>query len=144
MIQAVWSPKLCIFTKKVNSRRLDEFKYGANERALTFEGPDYCSTTSKHLFEKLSFIKLLVPTLGKNIPLKIREACETIANHIINVSYEQISIQRLVAYFKVDENKRVYFLWAGSIRIKEVFNSLASSFSLVYLAFNIQEKKLCI
>jgi len=49
LIQAVWSPKLCIFTKKMNCRRLDEFKYNANERALTFEGPDYCSKTSKLL-----------------------------------------------------------------------------------------------
>jgi len=47
MIQAIWSPKLCVFAKRVNHRRLNETNCTVNERTLTFEGPEFCSKTGE-------------------------------------------------------------------------------------------------
>ena len=62
----------------------------------------------------------LVPLPGKYLPEKLRETCEALANHVSNATYEQVSIQRMVAYFKIDEKEKIYFLWTGSIRLNEV------------------------
>lgn len=71
---------------------------------------------------------ILVPLVGKHIPSKLREQCEALVDHITNVSFEKIIIERLVAYFKVDENEKVYFLWASSVRVKnETFERRSSS-----------------
>jgi hypothetical protein len=43
MIQAIWSPRVCVFTKQVNLRKLKEHKFDVYERALTFDGPAYYS-----------------------------------------------------------------------------------------------------
>ena len=43
MIQAIWSPRVCVFTKQVNLRKLTEHRFDVYERALTFDGPAYYS-----------------------------------------------------------------------------------------------------
>lgn len=62
----------------------------------------------------------VVPLNEKYVPGNLKKVCKALVDHITNVSYEKIIIQRMVAYFKIDEKERIYFLWAGSIRIKEV------------------------
>jgi len=42
-----------------------------------------------------------------------------IVRHIAYISYEKISIKRIVGYFKVDRDENVWFLWTSSIRINE-------------------------
>jgi len=34
---------VCVFTKRVNLRRLNETRFDVYERALTFDGPDFYS-----------------------------------------------------------------------------------------------------
>ena len=61
-----------------------------------------------------------MPLRGGYIPGKLRATCDNIVRHIAYISYEKISIKRIVGYFKVDKNENVWFLWTSSIRIKEV------------------------
>jgi len=52
LIQAIWSPRLCVFTKRVNLRRLNETHFDVYERALTFDGPTFYSKNGYIFFEK--------------------------------------------------------------------------------------------
>ncbi len=49
LIQAIWSPRVCVFTKRVNLRRLNETRFDVYERALTFDGPDFYSKNGKRI-----------------------------------------------------------------------------------------------
>jgi len=62
----------------------------------------------------------IVPLRGGYIPGKLRATCDMIVRHIAYISYEKISIKRIVGYFKVDRDENVWFLWTSSIRINEV------------------------
>jgi hypothetical protein len=46
MIQVVWSPSLCLFSKRNCHIRVSEKKYDVVERTSTFDGPEIYSTLS--------------------------------------------------------------------------------------------------
>lgn len=46
MIEAIWSPSTCLFTRCVNNKKLNSLNYDAYERAATFDGPAVLSTSS--------------------------------------------------------------------------------------------------
>jgi len=43
IIQEVWSPVVCMFTKKVNLKKANETRFDMYERAITFEGAEFYS-----------------------------------------------------------------------------------------------------
>ena len=45
LIQAVWSPNLCIFSKRMNYRNLYDTGYDPYERLTTFDGAEVYSRT---------------------------------------------------------------------------------------------------
>ena len=59
------------------------------------------------------------PLRGTALTGKIRETCENIVQHIINISEDYIHLKRLVGMFKVDERNKVWFLWSTSIRLED-------------------------
>lgn len=61
-------------------------------------------------------IHLIVPLRGKFIPDQLRTMCQSIAHHISCVSYTSVNINKMVCFFKVDPDEKVWFLWASSIR----------------------------
>lgn len=54
MVRAIWSPKMCLLERRVNSRQLHDRRYGIHERAVTYDGPDIFSTACKFLFPTIS------------------------------------------------------------------------------------------
>jgi len=45
--------------------------------------------------------------------------CEMIVHHVRNVSLDRMTIGRMRAIFKVDENERIWFLYASSLRLNQ-------------------------
>ena len=41
LIQAVWSPRVCIVQRKTNRYSINDRSYSAYERAVTYEGPSH-------------------------------------------------------------------------------------------------------
>lgn len=71
MLRAIWSPGICLITKKVNKFNIYDQKIYIYERCFTFDGPEIYSDTT--------------PATGK-YPLLIRKALDTVTHHIRRIS----------------------------------------------------------
>ena len=98
-----WSPKLCLFEKCTNIRKINDKKYDIYERAVTYEGEEFHIKTE--------------PLKGSNLPDRIEKIGTSIANHVSNITLEKIKIVRMILNFKIDKKDRVLFLWCSSLRI---------------------------
>lgn len=105
VIQAIWSPNLCVFNKRMNHRFLYDLGYDPYERAVTFDGAEVYSHS--------------VPIRGHEISMEMRKYCENVVKRISHVTFERLMISRMVAYFKPDKNNRLYFLYCSSLRLNE-------------------------
>ena len=103
IIRAIWSPKVCLLERRVNSKQLHDQRYGLYERAVTYEGPEHFS--------------MAAPLRGTTLPSQIQRLCENLVAHITEVSFQKNRIARMVANFKVDSKDRIWFLWSSSIRL---------------------------
>lgn len=102
-IRLIWSPKLCIFEKKTNIRKIYDTRFDIYERAVTYDGEEFQTRTDA--------IK------GNNIPDRIEKIGMNIASHIANITLERIKIVRMVLNFKVTNDDKIVFLWCSSLRI---------------------------
>ncbi len=102
-IRLVWSPKLCIFEKNTNLRKIYDTKFNMYERAVTYDGEEFQTSTEG--------IK------GDNIPDRIEKIGMNIASHIANITLERIKIVRMVLNFKISKEDKILFLWCSSLRI---------------------------
>ena len=98
-----WSPKLCLFEKCTNIRKINDKKYDIYERAVTYDGEEFHIKTE--------------PLKGSNLPDRIEKIGTSIANHVSNITLEKIKIVRMILNFKIDKKDRVLFLWCSSLRI---------------------------
>ena len=110
-----WSPKLCLFEKCSNTKKINDKRYDIYEKAVTYEGEEFQTKTE--------------PLKGSNLPDRIEKIGMSIANHVSNITLEKIKIVRMILNFKIDKRDRVLFLWCSSLRIengleKKNFNSL--------------------
>lgn len=103
VIRAIWSPKVCLLERRVNSKQLHDQRYGLYERAVTYEGPEHFSAAA--------------PLRGSTLPSQIQRICENLVSHITEVSFQKHRIVRMVANFKVDSRDRIWLLWSSSIRL---------------------------
>lgn len=103
IFQLIWSPNLCIFTKKSSLKGFNENQYDIYERCFTFDGPEHFSKTSS--FQEKELIKTL------------KAISNEISAKVTNISYEMFNINRMVLYFKRDIYKNLYFLYATSARL---------------------------
>ena len=99
-----WSPKLCLFEKCTNIKKIYDKKYDIYERAVTYDGEEF-------------HIKI-EPLKGSNLPDRIEKIGTSIANHVSNITLEKIKIIRMILNFKIDKNDRILFLWCSSLRIE--------------------------
>jgi hypothetical protein len=98
-----WSPKLCLFEKCTNIKKINDKKYDIYERAVTYDGEEFHTKTE--------------PLKGSNLPDRIEKIGTSIANHVSNITLEKIKIVRMILNFKIDKKDRVLFLWCSSLRI---------------------------
>ena len=102
IIEALWTPKMTLFSKKVNVNNLFYEKLELIEKAATFDGND--------IYSEVIQIK------GPEISLSLRESMTQIVRHIATVSFDHIAIKRMVCYLKIDPEQKVWLLWCGSCR----------------------------
>jgi hypothetical protein len=113
-----WSPKLCLFEKCSNTKKINDKRYDIYEKAVTYEGEEFQIKTE--------------PLKGSNLPDRIEKIGMSIANHVSNITLEKIKIVRMILNFKIDKRDRVLFLWCSSLRIengleKKNYNSINSN-----------------
>jgi len=99
-----WSPKLCLFEKCSNTKKINDKRYDIYEKAVTYEGEEFQTKTE--------------PLKGSNLPDRIEKIGMSIANHVSNITLEKIKIVRMILNFKIDKKDRVLFLWCSSLRIE--------------------------
>ena len=100
-----WSPKLSLFEKCSNLRKLYDKHFDIYERAVTYDGEEFQSK--------------IEPLKGRLLPEKMQQIALNIAEHVSNITLEKIKIIRMILNFKVDKNDRIIFLWCSSLRIEQ-------------------------
>ena len=103
-----WSPKLSLFEKCTNLRKIDDKHFDIYERAVTYDGEEFQTKTE--------------PIKGNHIPQRIEKIGLNIVNHVSNITLEKIKIIRLILNFKIDRKDRIIFLWCSSLRILNTSN----------------------
>ena len=117
----IWSPKLSIFEKCSNLKKLNDKHYDIYERAVTYDGEEF--QTKKE------------PVKGSHIPEGMKNIAIKIVNHIKNITLEKINIIRMILNFKIDKKDRIIFLWCSSLRLeperskKKLLTKMHKSFS---------------
>ena len=99
-----WSPKLCLFEKCTNLKKVNDKHYDIYERAVTYDGEEFQTRTE--------------PLKGNNLPERIEKIGLNIVNHVSNITLEKIKIIRMILNFKIDKRDRIIFLWCSSLRIE--------------------------
>ena len=99
-----WSPKLCLFEKCTNLKKINDKHYDIYERAVTYDGEEFQTRTE--------------PLKGNNLPERIEKIGLNIVNHVSNITLEKIKIIRMILNFKIDKRDRIIFLWCSSLRIE--------------------------
>ena len=92
MIQAAWSPQICLLERRVNQQRLDATRVPLQHRCATYEGGEHLSK--------------ITPVRGTLLPDKIQQLCWGIVSHVRTTSHEHQHISRLLLNFKSDEQAR--------------------------------------
>ena len=98
-----WSPKLSLFEKCTNLKKLNDKHYDIYERVVTYDGEQFQTK--------------IEPLKGYNLPERIQDMAIKIAEHVSNITLEKIKIIRMILNFKVDKRDRIIFLWCSSLRI---------------------------
>ena len=106
VICATWSPNLCLVERRTNCNRIDDSQTPLHERMITFEGNESFRLSSS------------TPLSGTKVAELVQRACESIVEHVKEVSSLAYKIVRLVAYFKVDSSFQVSLLWCSSLRLE--------------------------
>eukprot|EP00668_Euglena_longa_P035122 GGOE01045111.1.p1 GENE.GGOE01045111.1~~GGOE01045111.1.p1 ORF type:complete len:689 (+),score=140.01 GGOE01045111.1:232-2298(+) len=101
VLQAIWSPHVFRCDRRYNVNKLCDSHVPRYERGVTFEGPmahseqAYCS---------------------QDLERHLRSVCGDIAAHLMETDRRAIS--RMVLYFKLDLDDRLWFLWASCLRVQ--------------------------
>ena len=116
-----WSPKLSLFEKCSNLKKLNDKHYDIYERAVTYDGEEF--QTKKE------------PVKGSHLPKEMQNLAMKIVDHVSNITLEKIKIIRMILNFKIDKRDRIIFLWCSSLRIdsnqrnKNLYNKRNNSYS---------------
>ena len=103
MIQAAWSPQMCLLERRVNLSPLLSGRAPLQERTATYEGSEHLSR--------------ITPVRGTLLADRVQQLCAEIVNHIAATSHTHQRVTRMLANFKTDINDNIWFLWCSSIRV---------------------------
>ena len=105
MIQAAWSPQLCLLERRVNLTPLLSGRAPLQERTATYEGSEHLSR--------------ITPVRGTLLADQIQLLCAEMVDHIAATSHTHQRVTRMLANFKTDMHDNIWFLWCSSIRVVE-------------------------
>ncbi|CAD8141628.1 unnamed protein product [Paramecium pentaurelia] len=126
MIRVTWSPQFCLVMRKTNINKMNDMKKTQVERVATFDGPEY-----------------LIQGDSINSPLlsaDLEQLCVNIVKHILEVSGGNIQIIRMVLYFKVDYENRIWLLFCTNIKVKDKFNDILQQPRVLSPIFRVLRK----
>ena len=127
LIQAIWTPNLCLMERRRTKQSLHDTRFGLYERTVTFEGPDVHSTSK--------------PIRGTVLGNRIKHLCNEMVRHVSEVTGAESrkrsrggsrsrnaatqalaapaagQLSRMVLYFKVDVNDDIWVLFTSSLRL---------------------------
>lgn len=112
VIKAAWSPSMCLVERRVNIHRVSDKRVPMGDRLVTFEGPEHLSESSP-----------LAPAalLGR----KVQFLCNSITQHVLEVTRGHCRIASMVLHFKVDEDNKLWLLFCSSLRLASKGSGLA-------------------
>jgi hypothetical protein len=105
VIQAVWSPRICLVQRRMNINPIKDKLITERDPyscAVTYEGPTHYSEES---------------TCAIRTTSQIESVCLNIVDHFRNTEHKNIT--RMVVYFKVDYQDKLWLLWCGSLRVSD-------------------------
>mmetsp|Transcript_42098 Transcript_42098/g.51074 ORF Transcript_42098/g.51074 Transcript_42098/m.51074 type:complete len:853 (+) Transcript_42098:117-2675(+) len=103
VIRATWSPQVCLLERRVNNYKLRDKAVEMFERCVTFDGQEHLSTSS--------------PLTGSSFAAQIQFVCNSIVEHVYEVSNRRYRISRMICNFKLDADNKLWFLWCSSLRL---------------------------
>ncbi|OMJ80350.1 hypothetical protein SteCoe_15939 [Stentor coeruleus] len=102
LIQMIWTPQVCLFELRENLKDLYDVRYDIYERAVTFEGEEFHSTSRQICSKELkSYMQTIINKL---------------VEHINRVSLGRMPINRMVLHFKQSKNDTLWLIRSCSIR----------------------------
>ena len=113
IIRAIWSPKVCLLERAENIHQLHDHRYGLYERCVIYEGPEYYFTSA--------------PLRGPVLSGQIQKLCESVVDHISEVTFGQKQVSRIVLNLKVDSRDKIWLLYATSTRCIDMLEYISPS-----------------
>ena len=83
--------------------------------------------------EKINIYKFLKANTNPSFSSQIRIIVSQIAKHIEIISERKLNIIRFNGYFKEGKNKKIYFLFANSIRLEKLENNCITKTQVHFL-----------
>lgn len=102
LIQMVWSPSVSLFELRENIKDLYDTRYDVYERAVTFEGEDFHSTSR--------------PICSKVLKDTMQTTVNKLARYILEASGGKVQITRMVLQFKQSKKDILWMIRPCSIR----------------------------
>lgn len=128
VIKAAWSPSMCLVERRVNVHGVTDKRVPMGDRLVTFEGPE-------HLSESMP---LAPPAL---LGRKVQFLCNSVAQHVLEVTQGHCRIASMVLHFKVDEDNKLWLLFCSSLRLAGRASGLARNSINLSPNFEVYQKK---
>ena len=127
-IKAAWSPSMCLVERRVNVHGVTDKRVPMGDRFVTFEGPE-------HLSESVPLAPAAL--LGR----KVQFLCNSVAQHVLEVTQGHCRIASMVLHFKVDEDNKLWLLFCSSLRLAGKASGLARNSINLSPNFEVHQKK---
>jgi hypothetical protein len=101
-IEATFSPATTLLERRVNVNKMDDHRFPAVERMVTFDGADHYSD--------------IVPVQRPQTITALKEGCLAIKDHIAGVGPFYLDVGRMVLYLREDSKRQLWLLWCTSFR----------------------------
>jgi len=115
MIQAAWSPQMCLLERRINLNRLDKTGLPIQDRCATYDGGEHLSK--------------ITPVRGQLMPESIQQLCANLVSHVRAASPARPQVSRILLHLKTDEQDNLWLLWCSSVRLGEEPSSSSQTLS---------------
>lgn len=100
-----WTPRIAHVERRVNVNKLTDTRLSPRERCATYDGESHLSC--------------VVQVKGNRLPEQCKSICDSVAQHIQNVSAERYKVTGIVADLRIDPGGTLWFLAVSSLRIED-------------------------
>lgn len=101
-IEATFSPAATLIERRLNVSKIDDYRFPAVERMVTFDGADHYTD--------------LVPVQRPQTVAGLKDGCRAIKDHIAGVAPFYLDVGRMVLYLREDSKRQLWLLWCTSFR----------------------------